>query len=113
MDSRIEAVMATIESDFSDCTLNCEKLATLVNLSPSRLQHLFKTETGKAPTQYLNSRRMREAEILLATAFLSVKEVRYRAGFCNYGHFMHGFKKEHGVTPGKYRATARSKQSHS
>ena len=109
MDSRIEVVVAAIERDFCDCKLNCETLAGLVNLPPSRLHHLFKTETGEAPMTFINCRRMREAEVLLTTTFLSVKEVRYRVGFCNYGHFTHGFKRDHGVTPGKYRAIAGSK----
>src|SRR5947207_14971459 len=107
MDSRIEVVVDAIERDFSDCKLNSETLAELVNLSSSRLHHLFKAEIGQAPMTFVNCRRMREAELLLTTTFLSVKEVRYRAGFCNYGHFMHGFKREHGMTPGKYRAMAR------
>ena len=110
MDSRIEMVIAAIESDFCDCRLNCETLAGLVNLSPSRLHHLFKAETGEAPMTFVHCRRMREAERLLTTTFLSVKELRYRVGFGNYGHFIHGFKREHGVTPCEYRAIARSKR---
>lgn len=110
MDSRIELVIAVIERNFSDCKLNSDTLAGLVNLSPSRFHHLFKAETGKAPMTFINCRRMREAEGLLTTTFLSVKEVRYRAGFCDYGHFMHDFKREHGVTPANIARPLKSKR---
>ncbi|SRR5260370_30134399 len=106
MDSRIETLIATIERDFYDCKLNSERLAGLVNLSPSRLHHLFKAETGKAPMLYLRSIRMRKAAMLLASSPLSVKELAHRVGYKSYSHFIHDFKREHGIPPGQYHATA-------
>lgn len=107
MDQRIQAVISTIEIDFFCCTLCSEKLAQMVNLSPSRLQHLFKTETGETLLHHLKSTRIRAAEILMRKEFLSVKEVMNRVGMVNYSNFIHDFKKVYGLAPGRYRVLMR------
>ena len=52
-----------------------------MNLSGSRLRHLFKAEMDQTPAQYLKAIRMREAAMLLRTTFLSVKEIMNRVGY--------------------------------
>ena len=89
MDSRIQIVVAAIEQDLFSRTLCSEKLAQRVNLSPSRLQHLFKAETGETLLNHLKSSRMQAAEILMRTEFLSGKEVMSRVGLLNYSNFIH------------------------
>lgn len=103
MDRRIQTVRSAIETDFRR-TFDIEALAEMVNLSGSRLRHLFKAEMGQTPAQYLKSIRMREAEMLLRTTFLSVKEIMNRVGISNESHFVHEFKKVHGLAPSKYRS---------
>ncbi|MEP6635286.1 MAG: helix-turn-helix transcriptional regulator [Acidobacteriota bacterium] len=106
MDRRIQLLTAAIEKDFRR-PWNTEKLALLVNLSPSRLRHLFKADVNQTPAQYLKSVRMREAETLLRTTFLSVKEIMSRVGIFDESHFGHEFKKTYGLAPSKYRDTMR------
>ena len=48
---------------------------------------------------------MREAEKLLRTTFLSVKEIMNCVGLSNESHFVHEFKKTYKLAPSKYRAT--------
>ena len=105
MDRRIEVVISKLESDVSRAWRMAE-LAQLVNLSSSRLRHLFKTETGKTPTQYLKDLRLRNAELLLRTTFLSVKEIVNRIGLTTGSHFVRDFKNEYGLTPTMYRSSA-------
>lgn len=102
MDRRIQLVVSTIDIEFGSTSLNSAKLARLVNLSTSRLQHLFKAEIGETLLQCLKKRRMREAEKLLRTQFLSGKEVMNRVGLFSYSNFVHDFKREYGVAPVKY-----------
>ena len=106
MDRRIQIVISAIETDFRRGWDN-EELARLVNLSTSRLRHLFKAEIGKTPAQYLKSIRMREAQTLLLTTFLSVKEIMNRVGIVDESHFGHEFRKTYGLAPSKYRSMAR------
>ena len=105
MDRRIQIVSAAIETDFRRAW-DSEELARLVNLSTSRLRHLFKAEMGKTPAQYLKSIRMREAHTLLLTTFLSVKEIMNRVGIADESHFGHEFKKRYGLAPLKYRSAS-------
>jgi AraC-like DNA-binding protein len=79
-------------------------LSNHVNLSPARLQQLFKLETGCTPVQYLRILRMQRAECLLQSSFLSVKEISFRIGRRDVSHFVRDFKKQYGLTPKKFRA---------
>ena len=102
MDRRIQIVSAALEADFRR-TWDIVQMGRLVNLSGSRLRHLFKTEMDQTPAQYLKAIRMREAATLLRTTFLSVKEIMNGVGISNESHFVHEFKKAHGLAPSKYR----------
>ena len=84
--------------------LDMRELAREVNLSPSRLRHLFKRETGNTPAQHLKRLRMQKAECLLRTTFLSVKEIINRIGMTNSSHFVREFKKIYDAAPTRYRA---------
>lgn len=102
MDRRIQIVVALLESRISTAG-ELTGIARQVNLSPSRLRHLFKTETGKTPAQYLKCRRLQRASVLLKTTFLSVKEIANQVGIANSSHFVKEFKKVYGVAPTTYR----------
>ena len=54
--------------------------------------------------QYLRELRMRHAELLLRSTFLSVKEIAFVIGVKHVSSFVHAFKREHGLTPGEFRA---------
>ena len=101
MDRRIELVIARLENDTSRAW-DTDTLATLVNLSPSRFRHLFKHETGTSPRQYLRELRFRKAEVMLATTFMSVKEIAEAVGLVSVTHFMKDFRMRHGMTPREY-----------
>jgi len=102
MDRRIELVIAKIKSEPA-VAWDTPTLAVLVNLSPSRFRHLFKQETGKGPAQYLKEFRLRKAEKMLRTTFLSVKQVLKHVGLGSNAHFVHDFRKQYGMTPTAYR----------
>lgn len=104
MDRRIQNVCEAIEAEYKRAW-TIVSLADLVNLSPSRLRHLFKAEVGKTPVQFLKEVRLSEAELLLKTTFLSVKEIMNRVGFIDESHFGHEFKKAYGLAPSKYRSS--------
>ncbi|HEV8368258.1 MAG TPA: AraC family transcriptional regulator [Pyrinomonadaceae bacterium] len=101
MDRRIEIVISKIENDPSSCKFS--DLAALVNLSTSRLRHLFKQETGTTLGQYLKTVRLRKAEVLLRTTFLTVKEIVNQVGLTSGSHFMREFRKVYRVSPTTYR----------
>lgn len=104
MDRRIELVISRIKNETA-VAWDTKTLATLVNLSPSRFRHLFKQETGKGPAQYLKEFRLRKAEKMLRTTFLTVKQVLQQVGLGSNAHFVHDFRKMYGMTPTAYRRT--------
>ena len=101
MDRRIEIIIARIEANPGSCQLS--SLAHRVNLSKSRLRHLFKQETGTTLQRYLKTVRLERAALLFTTTFLSIKEIIIQVGYVSSGHFLRDFKSAFGVTPTSYR----------
>lgn len=102
MEARIYKVINMMIVDL-DREVSFDKLAKSVNLSPSRLRHLFKEATGVSLAQYLKAQRLEKAKHLLESTFLSLKEVMHRAGFTDRSHFMRDFMKAYGMPPLQYR----------
>jgi AraC family transcriptional regulator, arabinose operon regulatory protein len=63
IDKRIRYILRAIESDPST---DVAPLAAMVNLSPSRLSHLFKRETRQSLHSFLANHRLEKAAQLLA-----------------------------------------------
>jgi transcriptional regulator GlxA family with amidase domain len=101
-DARVRRVLALMEENYHR-ELSLEVLARSVNLSTWHLGHLFKKEIGMSPLQHLHSLRMCRAGVLLATTFLTVKEIMYKVGVHDQSHFAKDFKRFYGVTPTRYR----------
>lgn len=103
MEPRINRVIRLMTEDLH-CEVPITELAKSVNLSSSRLRHLFKDSTGLSPTQYLKVQRMEKAKELLETTFLSVKEVMILVGVQDKSHFTRAFKKLYSLSPVEYRS---------
>jgi two-component system response regulator YesN len=102
MDQRVQQAIRLMQEKLSRNLIPGE-IASAVNLSLAHLRYLFKAETGMSPAQYLRALRMQEAERLLKTTFLNVKEVMHRIGVRDESHFTRDFKKAYGMTPAQYR----------
>jgi transcriptional regulator GlxA family with amidase domain len=109
MDQRVQKILTLMKKDPKrGLTLN--EMAESVNLSPSRLYQVFKTETGVPPTRYLRLLKMQMARELLETTFLSVKVIVAMIGVSDESHFVRDFKREYGATPTQYRSRYLSKE---
>jgi transcriptional regulator GlxA family with amidase domain len=100
MDSRVATVLAFVEKQPD---IDIEAVSASVNLSPSRLRHLFRAETRMPLYQYVKRCRLQRAEHLLATTFLSVKQVCDASGFGDTCHFVRVFHKTFGEPPSAHR----------
>lgn len=103
VDPRVLKVIALMEENYHR-ELPLDVLARSVRLSRWHLGHIFKNEVGSSPSRYLRALRMRRAGLLLATTFLTVKEVMYKVGVRDQSHFAKDFKSIYGLTPTEYRA---------
>ena len=79
------------------------KLAARCGLSVSRLSHLFKSETGYTPQQFLERRRMRHACHLLRLTGLSISEVAHEVGYDDPFYFSNRFRRSIGQSPLRFR----------
>jgi len=102
MDPRVQSTIVRIDNNF-DQELTTDLLAKAVNLSTSRLHHLFKNETNMGLLQYLRTVRMQRAKLLLETTFLSVKQIMAEVGLKDESHFIRDFKVTYGLPPAKFR----------
>lgn len=102
MDPRIQIVIAFMKDNLHREVLVIE-LARIVNLSPSRLRHLFKTETRVAPLQYFRTLKMKQAQEYLSHTWLSVTEIAMKLGWQDRSHFEREFKRFYSVTPVRMR----------
>ncbi len=83
--------------------LNRTDVARRVYISSPYFSHIFKKETGKSFTQYLNDYRMDKACMLLKSTSHNIYAVAKMVGFSNYPYFCSQFKKKFGQTCIQYR----------
>lgn len=78
-------------------------IADKLNLDSSYVSRLFKQKTGVKFMEYLISLRIEKAKDLLIHSSLSVKDIGKTVGYNNTHSFIRIFKKNEGLTPGKFR----------
>ncbi len=83
-------------------SLSLSEVSKEINTSDAYLSFLFKKETGKNFTGYVNELKVKLAKDLLTKGML-VYEVSERLGFDNSNYFSKVFKKYTGITPENYR----------
>lgn len=87
--------------------ISLEELGRLTDYSALHILRLFKRDTQKTPHAYLTALRMAHARELLADGELSVARIAESCGFESESHFQSLFKRQTGMTPGRYRKHAR------
>ncbi|MBR5528242.1 MAG: AraC family transcriptional regulator [Clostridia bacterium] len=90
-----------------------DAVADMFNYSRNHLYSLFKKQYGMSPKEYLLDLRIEKAKLLLSDPDLdiSVKETAYALGFRDPFYFSKLFSSRTGLSPAKYRAEKRKKNS--
>jgi AraC family transcriptional regulator of arabinose operon len=104
IDFRICKVLQSIEHNPAQ---TIQELAKLVNLSSSRLSHLFKAQTGMSLKAFLGERRLDLAAQMLRTTDMRIKEITYTVGYCQEPSFDRAFRKRFLCNPTDYRIQQR------
>lgn len=78
-------------------------LAERFYVSPYYTSHIFKEITGYSPIQYINRRRVGEAQTLLMVTEDSITKIADKVGFDSPNYFSTAFNKMVGVSPQRYR----------
>ncbi len=103
MDRRVASVLALVEAQPDT---DVPTLARNVNLSPSRLRHLFRSDMSTSLCRYIIRCRLLQAQRLLTSSFLSVKQVCSASGFGDTNHFIRVFRRTFAMSPSAYRRAA-------
>lgn len=77
--------------------------AELLNRSPKTISNLFSRLNRKSPLQYIQDRKMLEAQRLLSHSDRSIKQISDEIGFEDAQSFSRFFKKQAGLSPTEYR----------
>lgn len=110
-DERIRKTMFEIRSRICH-PITLDQLAEVANLSKDHYIRLFKREVGCTPQQYINRKKIEQAQLLLFTEDYPVKNVAYMLGFEDHSYFNRLFRQRTGFTPKQYREMMRGKGGH-
>lgn len=101
-DERIRRALAFVGDRLGEKLL-VEDIAEAVGLSPSRLAHLFRQETGETLQGHIEARRMRLAVDLLRQTSFPIKQIAASAGFESPFYFSQRFRRFAGLSPQQFR----------
>jgi AraC-like DNA-binding protein len=106
LDVRIATVLELIESP-QIRRIDLESVAALLQLSSSRLRHLFKEQVGIPFHRYVILVQLEKVRQTLQTTSYPVVNVARMFDFHDISHFSYIFKRTYGVTPGSIRTAKR------
>ncbi|WP_371379898.1 helix-turn-helix domain-containing protein [Sporomusa aerivorans] len=95
---RLSPVLEYIDCHYTE-KLSLGQLAAMANMSLHYFCRLFKSLTGKSPTEYINQLRINKAIILLRESNLNITEIALTVGFNDSNYFSRIFKKYKHVSP--------------
>ena len=87
--------------------IRIDELAELMHLSSSQFERRFRKAFRISPTRHILNVRIRAACNLLTTTNDTIASIALESGFYDQSHFIRGFKKIMGVSPGEYRKQGR------
>lgn len=90
----------------ADCTKKwtVADIAKQCSLSPNRVMHKFKEQTGSSVIGYLTRIRMDKAKDMLLNTSFSIKEISHLIGYDNQLYFSRLFRQIERTSPRDYRA---------
>ncbi|MGB6726330.1 MAG: AraC family transcriptional regulator, partial [Terracidiphilus sp.] len=89
-------------------SIQIKQAAKICRMSESHFMSVFKEVTGMSFLKYLNYYRIEKAQLMLAHADVSMKNLCQEVGFCDQSYFGMVFRKTVGMTPAEYRRRYRA-----
>ncbi|GHO82953.1 helix-turn-helix domain-containing protein [Dictyobacter formicarum] len=102
LDSRVQSLLQMMAENLK-AHYDIETLAAMVALSPSRLSHLFKQETGSSLINVLIALRLDKAARLLEFTNHTIATIAEEVGFSSPFYFSRQFHQRFGQSPSEYR----------
>lgn len=99
---QVEHILNWIETFYAE-PYSLDEMSRSLHLSPFYLTHLFKEATGLTISEYIGTRRVHQAVLLLTTTNKPVSLIAEEIGLMNSSYFCKLFKSHMGTTPHQYR----------
>lgn len=100
-----------LAKDYADALyatpMTLDDMADVAGFSANHLLRTFKQAFGQSPHQYVTSRRLAQAQLLLQKTDQSITEVCHAVGFESLSAFSWLFRRRFGVSPQQYREQSR------
>ncbi|MCJ8009547.1 helix-turn-helix domain-containing protein [Lederbergia wuyishanensis] len=109
-DSRVQEVLQIFSQNLKE-QHTIQSLSKQINLSPSRLSHLFREQVGNSVMSTLLAMRLKHAARLLEYTNLSITEIARDVGFSSPFYFTKQFTSFYGLNPTMFRKQVVSEQS--
>jgi len=104
-DARILGVLEVVARELEKPQA-VKRHAAMLRLSPSRFEHLFKSQTGQGFKAFLLAARITKAKDMLRDRTLRIKEVAAAVGYANVSNFIRDFTKYYGDCPSRSRSSS-------
>ncbi len=90
-------------------SLTRQGIADTFKVTPQYISHLFKVFHGDSFSHFLTGCRINHATILLLQSDMTIDEIAIECNYNYTSHFIDMFKRQHGISPAKYRLSMRSR----
>lgn len=104
--SYVQTAIGYMEDNLERPDLSIVEVADSLHLNAVYFGRMFKGATGKSFREFLLTRRLEQAKVLLTTTDRSVTEIALAVGMENLSYFSSQFKKYAGVLPRAYRGAS-------
>ncbi len=84
-------------------------LSKASGLNSFKLKNGFKEVFGTTVYGFLTAKRMEKARDMLSSGKYSVSDAAWDLGYTNVSHFIELFRRQYGITPGKFLSELRSR----
>lgn len=101
-ESRLQKIIAYIDNNYKN-NISLNEIAESLYISKYYLSHFFKDRTGFTIIEFLNNKRIIEAQKMLKNTNLNITDIAMNVGFNTLNHFERTFKTINGITPTQYR----------
>jgi len=106
-DSVLADVFDVIDARYRE-PLSTADVADAVGMTPGYLTTLVRRRTGRTVLDWILEKRMAAARDLLLSTDMSAEAVAQAVGFTDPRYFNRRFRRYHGLSPGRWRSTARA-----
>lgn len=103
---KLKKVLTFIRSNY-DSPITLQDMAQICEMSPKYFCSYFKKITKMSPTEYLMFYRVERCARMLLKTDTPITEIAYSGGFSDLSYFIKVFKKQMGMSPGKFRKWSR------